>query len=71
MVEAESGGVQGLPAQRLKRSSHGRLQLSNLGLEARAVDRITEQRMAYVREVNPNLMRSTRFQSAGDQGRRA
>src|ERR1700722_3985236 len=71
MVEAENGGVQSLPAQRQERGSRGRLQPSRLGLEARAIDRITEQRMAYMREMNPNLMRAAGFQSAGYQGRRA
>ena len=58
MVEAENGGVQSLPAQRQERGSRGRLQQSRLGFEARAIDRIAEQWMAYVREMNPNLMRA-------------
>src|SRR5688572_22365121 len=62
-------GMQGLPAKGLDGLARCRRQQRGLGLEARAVGLIAQQRMADVREMDPNLVGSPGLQPAGKKAR--
>ena len=67
--EAEQIGVQRLPAERFQRSPRRLRQQRRLGLEARAIDVVTEQRMPNMGEMHPDLMGPAGLQSAGQEAR--
>ena len=71
MVEGEDRGVQGLAAERVERRPRRRRQEARLGLETRPVDRIAEQRMADMGEMDADLVGASGLQPAGDEARRA
>ena len=69
MLETERLSVQRLTIKR--RSAPGRrVEPVRLGLEAGAIDRIAEQRMADMGEMDPDLVRAPGLQPARDQRRR-
>ena len=61
--------MQGLSAKGLQRLARPPAQLRRLGLEARAVDVVAQQRMADMGQMHPDLVGAAGFQPAGEQAR--
>ena len=69
VLEAQYMGVQGLSAKGLERSARVFGQVDRLGLETRAVGVVSEQRMAQMGEMHPDLVLPAGLQTAGEIGR--
>ncbi len=71
MLESEGGGVERLPAERSERRLASSPSSPRLGLEARAIDRVAQERMADRGHMNADLMRAAGLQFAGDEACRS
>src|ERR1700730_5111879 len=69
MFDSEHIGVKRLSAKSFQRVLGRRRELMRLGLEARTIDRIPEERMADGSEMDPQLVRASRLQAASEQAR--
>src|ERR1700730_8002723 len=69
MFDSQDIGMKCLSAKGFQRVLGRRRELIRLGLEARAIDRIAEERMADGSEMDPQLMRASRLQAACEQAR--
>src|ERR1700738_4628491 len=70
MFDSQDIGMKCLSAKGFQRVLGRRRELIRLGLEARAIDRIAEERMADGSEMDPQLVRASRLQAACEQARK-
>jgi hypothetical protein len=64
MRESEHRRVQGLPGERRDAGLGGGWEPRRFALEARGIDRVTQQRMTDMRHMDADLMGSSRLQPA-------
>src|ERR1700730_14730497 len=69
MFDTEEIGMQSLSAKGRERGSGVVGELARFGLEAAAIDRVAEERMADRGEVEADLMRAPGLEPAGDETR--
>lgn len=69
MEKSEFDRVQGLPSENVQGGASGLAEPGRLGLEGAAIDRVPQQRMAAMAQMNPDLVGTSGFQVAAQQGR--